>query len=250
MPVIIATNPSINKSLLEIIQGVCRKLGLNQPASVIGSNDRNINQLQEIANEEGQELADGYEWQILNFEVQFYASATESQGNLNDIVDGNLGWILNNTIWNRTTVRPLFGPLDAAQWQQMKARLAAGPFSQYRIRGNELLFYPAPSAGDDCYFEWISKDFCQNAAGTESYREWNADTDVSILDSRLISLGIVWRWKQLKGLDYQKDELKYRIAVEQAKGRDSTKPVLSLGEGLQNNFLITTNNLPDGSFPG
>lgn len=250
MPVIISTNPSINKSLLEIIQGACRKLGLSQPASVIGSNDQNINQLQEIANEEGQELADAYEWQILTSEVQFYASATESQGNLNDIVDGDLGWIVNDTIWNRTTLRPFFGPLSAQQWQQIKARAAAGPFSEYRIRGNELLCYPAPSAGDDCYFEWVSKDFCQNAAGTASYREWNADDDVSILDSRLISLGIIWRWKQLKGLDYAKDEQKYRIAVDQAKGRDGTKPVLSLSPWTQGDFLLTTNNIQDGSFPG
>jgi len=250
MPVIISTNPSINKSLLEIIQGVCRKLGLNQPASVIGSNDRNITQLQEIANEEGQELADAYEWQILTSEVQFFGVATESQGNLNDIVDGDLGWIVNDTIWNRSTNRPLFGPLSAQQWQQIKARAAAGPFSEYRIRGNELLCYPAPGAGDDCYFEWMSKDFCQNSTGTQSYREWNADADLSILDSRLMSLGIVWRWKQLKGLEYQKDEQKYRIAVEQAKGRDGTKSVLSLSPWMQSNFLLTTNNIVDGNFPG
>lgn len=250
MPVIISTNPSINKSLLEIVQGVCRKLGLNQPASVIGSNDQNIVQLQEIANEEGQELADAYEWQILTSEVQFYATATESQGNLNDIVDGDLGWIVNDTIWNRTTNRPLFGPLTAQQWQQIKARAAAGPFSEYRIRGNQLLFYPPPDAGDNCYFEWVSKDFCQNSAGTASYREWNADTDVSILDSRIMSLGIVWRWKQLKGLDFQADYTKYAVAVEQAKARDGTKSVLSLSPYMQGDFLLTTNNIQNGSFPG
>lgn len=250
MPVIISTNPSINKTLLEIMQGVCRKLGLNQPASVIGSNDSNITQLQEIANEEGQELADAYEWQILTSEVSQVAVATESQGRLNDIVDGDLGWIVNDTFWNRTTDRPLFGPLSAQQWQQLKANAAAGPFSNYRIRGNELLLYPAPSAGDELYFEWVSKDFCQNAAGTHSYREWNADDDVSILDSRLMSLGIVWRWKQLKGLDFQADYAKYTTAVEQAKARDGTKPVLSLSPYVQGDFLLTTNNIQTGNFPG
>lgn len=249
MPVIISTNPSINKSLLQIVQGVCRKLGLNQPAAVIGSNDQNISQLQEIANEEGQELSDAYQWQILTSEVQFFGVATESQGNLNDIVDGQLGWIVNDTIWNRTTNRPLFGPLTAQQWQLMKARQAAGPFSEFRIRGNELLCYPPPDAGDNLHFEWVSKDFCQNAAGTASYREWNADSDVSILDSRLMSLGIVWRWKQLKGLDFQADYAKYTVAVEQAKGRDGTKPVLCMSDWDRHNFLLTTDNLPDGNWP-
>lgn len=249
MPVIIATNPSINKTLLQIVQGVCLRLGLAQPASVIGSTDPGVGQLLSIANEECQELADGYEWQILTSEVQFFAVATESQGNLNDIVDGDLGWILNDTIWNRTTMRPLFGPLSPQQWQQMQARAASGPFSQYRIRGNQLLFFPAPGAGDDCYFEWVSKDFCQNSAGTASYREWNADDDISILDSTLVTLGIIWRWKQLKGLDYQKDEQKYRLAVERAQARDGTKGILSLSPYAQGDFLLTMNNIPDGSWP-
>jgi hypothetical protein len=243
-------NANINRTLLASIQTVCRKLGLSVPAAVIGSTDDNIIQLYEIANEEGQEYVDGYQWQTLTAEVSFSAVATESQGSINTIVAGDLGWIINDTIWNRTTNRPLFGPLSAQQWQQLKARAAAGPFSQYQIRGNELLFYPAPGAGDQCYFEWVSRDFAQKADNTVTYCRWNADTDQFLLDSRIFELGVMWRWKQLKGLDYQKDEQKYRYALEQAKARDGTKPILSLSQYMQNDYLLTTNNIADGSWPG
>jgi hypothetical protein len=246
---IASLNSSINRTLLQSVQAVCRKLGLAVPAFVVGSNDPNIVQMYEVCNEAGQEYADEYEWQILTAEVAFLSTAVESQGSINTIVNGDLGWIVNDTIWNRTTNRPLFGPLNAQQWQIMKARAAAGPFSEYRIRGNELLFYPPADAGNNCHFEWISKDFCQNAAGTTSYCRWNADTDVFVLDSRILELSVLWKWKQLKGLDYQKDEQKYRIAIEQAKGRDGTKPALYLSRRRET-FLLTTNNLPDGDFPG
>ena len=246
---IASLNSNINRTLLQSVQTVCRKLGLAVPASVIGSNDPNIVQMYEICNEAGQEYADAHEWQILTQEVSFIATAVESQGSINTLVGGDLGWILNDTIWNRTTNRPLYGPLNPAQWQLIKARAAAGPFSEYRIRGNELLFYPAADAGDDCHFEWVSKDFCQDAAGTTSHCRWNADTDVFVLDSRIFELSVLWKWKQLKGLDYQKDEQKYLIAIDQSKGRDGTKPILSLSPWRET-FLLTTNNLPDGNFPG
>lgn len=247
---IASLNSNINRTLLQSVQAVCRKLGLSVPASVVGSNDPNIVQMYEVCNEAGQEYADAYEWQILTAEVSFSATAVESQGSINTIVGGDLGWIVNDTIWNRTTDRPLFGPLSAQQWQQIKANAAAGPFSEYRIRGNELLFYPAPSAGDDCYFEWVSKDFCQNSGGTTSYCRWNADEDVFVLDSRIFELSVLWKWKQLKGLDFQPDYTKYMIAIEQAKARDSTKTVLSLSPWMQGDFLLTTNNIQNGSFPG
>jgi hypothetical protein len=247
---IASLNSNINRTLLQSVQTVCRKLGLSVPAAVIGSNDPNIVQIYEVCNEAGQEYADACEWQILTAEVNFSATAVESQGSINTSVAGDLGWIVNSTIWNRTTNRPLFGPLSAQQWQQIKARAAAGPFSEYRIRGNELLFYPAASLADSCYFEWVSKDFCQDAAGATSYCRFNADSDVFVLDSRIFELSVLWRWKQLKGLEFQADYAKYMTAIEQAKARDGTKPVLSLSPYMQGDFLLTTNNIQNGSFPG
>ena len=246
---IASLNSNINRTLLQSVQTVCRKLGLAVPASVIGSNDPNIVQIYEVCNEAGQEYADAHEWQILTAEVNFSATAIESQGSINTIVGGDLGWIVNDTIWNRTTNRPLFGPLTSQQWQQIKARAAAGPFSEYRIRGNELLFYPAASLADSCYFEWVSKDFCQNAGGSTSYCRWNADTDVFVLDSRIFELSVLCKWKQLKGLEFQADYAKYSIALDQAKARDGTKPTLSLSPWMQGDYLLTTNNIADGSFP-
>jgi hypothetical protein len=246
---IASLNSNINRTLLQSVQAVCRKLGLTVPASVVGSNDPNIVQMYEVCNEAGQEYADAYEWQILTAEVSFLATAVESQGSINTIVGGDLGWIVNDTIWNRTTDRPMFGPLSAQQWQQIKANAAAGPFSEYRIRGNELLFYPAANLNDACYFEWVSKDFCQNTGGSTSYCRWNADTDVFVLDSRIFELSVLWKWKQLKGLDFQADYAKYLVAIEQAKARDGTKTVLSLSPWMQSDFLLTTNNIQNGNFP-
>jgi hypothetical protein len=129
----------------------------------------------------------------------------------------------------------------------LKGVTSTGPYSEFRIRGGELLMYPAPPAGNALYFEWVSKDFCQNSAGTQSYREWNADDDVTILDAKLMELGLVWRWKQLKGIDYLKDEQKYRLAVQERQSRDKTSPVLntSYPGGIA---YMPYPNIPEGSW--
>ena len=52
-------------ALLQIIQRVCRLVSLPVPSEVVNSTDLTVQQLYELANEEGEELADAYDWQKL-----------------------------------------------------------------------------------------------------------------------------------------------------------------------------------------
>ena len=50
-------------SLLTIVQRVCRLVSLPVPTTVVTSTDLVVQQLYALANEEGEELADAYDWQ-------------------------------------------------------------------------------------------------------------------------------------------------------------------------------------------
>ena len=63
-----------------------------------------------------------------------------------------------------------------------------------------------------------------------------ADTDISKLDERLLTLGGIWRWKAAQKLDYAADQEKYELAVNDAIARDGSKPVLSLDGGGKDFF--------------
>ena len=41
-------------------------------------------------------------------------------------------------------------------------------------------------------------------------------------------MGLIWRWKAAKGLDYSEDYAKYERRVTDAMGRDAGKPKLSM----------------------
>lgn len=218
-------------SLLTMIQSAAKRIGINSPNSVAGNTDAQIVQLLEIANEEGQELAERYSgWQALQREATFTTVATASQGNINTIASG-LRYILNDTIWNRTQRRPVLGPLAPRDWQLLQASPVTGPFDQYRIRNNLLLFDPVPTAGETCAFEYISENWCEDSGGT-GQSEWAADDDVGRLDEKLMAQGIIWRWKQIKGFDYAEDYSKYEIRVTDAMARDATKSTLRLDGGI------------------
>jgi hypothetical protein len=44
-----------------------------------------------------------------------------------------------------------------------------------------------------------------------------------------MELGLIWRWKQFTGLDFQPDLLKYQQRLYNAKGRDASKATLNMG---------------------
>lgn len=186
-----------------------------------------------LANEEGQELAARYDWQALTKEATFTTVATESQGSITSIITAAVSGdamnsIVNNTIWNRTQRRPVFGPLDNQQWQQLKAMNISGPWNQFRIRGGNLIFVPVPTAGHTCAFEFVSKNWATDSTGATLKSAFTADGDLSSLDDRLITLGLVWRYKASNSLEYAEDFNKYEAAVADAIGRDGVRDWLNM----------------------
>lgn len=171
----------------------------------------------------------------------------EAQGDIRTITGTDFNFIVNETMWNRTQRRPVFGPKSPAEWQQLKAQFMQGPWIQYMLRGNQLLMLPAPSPGFAIYFEWISKFWCSNAALTQGQISMLFDTDVSNLDERLNTLGAIWRWKKANKLDYSEDFETYEKAVQDAIGRDGSKGRLNLA-GAQTDIYPGV-VVPAGAWP-
>ena len=215
---------------LQIIQSACKRIGIASPNFVVTSQDIQILQLLEIANEEGQEQSTRYPWQALQTEATFTTVAAQVQGALSTIAPG-ANYITNDTIWNRTLRRPVYGPKSQQDWQQSKAMNINGPFNSYRIISDVINFYPNPVAGQTCAFEYISQNWVTTTSSTSS--TWTADTDKPKISDQLMILGIIWRWKMVKGFDYSEDFAKYERRMNDAMGRDGGKTILSLNGGAK-----------------
>ena len=218
-------------NLLAMVRAACAEFTLPQPSAVVGSTDTTAIQMLSLANSEGRDLARRYGWQALTREATFTTLAAESQGTLASIIGASqlLRYIVNETIWNRSTGEPVLGPRSGGTWQSYKAQTFTSPFAEYRIRGNELLFLPAPIAGQTCAFEYVSRYWLTDAGGSTYRDAFAVDTDVPLVDDELMLAGILWRWRKAKGFDYAEEQLAYERQVADAMARDGSKPTLDLG---------------------
>jgi len=212
---------------LSIIQSVCSELGLAEPNQAVGNTDSIISNILALCNREGRMLAKRGNWEALLTVATYTTLAAEDQGALTTIAP-NLNFIINDTIWNESLRRPVFGPKTPQTWRQNKAFAINGPWSNFRIQGGHLRMYPTPSAGQSCVFEYISKNWCTDSTGVTGYDSWNADTDVNLLDEDLLILGTIWRWKKLKGFEYAEDFNDYERLVLDTLSKDGSKDWLSL----------------------
>jgi len=216
-------------ALLGMIQKVTDRLGLAQPSSVIGNNNAQITQLLALANEEGEELASRYCWSALQISHTFTIALSASQGAVNGTVvtNSDFDYYINDTFWNRTTSLPILGPTDAVEWQTLQAFPVTGPYQQHRFQGKNLYLDPVPTSADTGAFEYYSTHWCEDSGAT-GQSSWAADDDVGRLDENLMILGIRWRWKKAKGLDYAQDYDTYEQRLNDAMARDGGKRILNL----------------------
>ena len=213
-------------TLLSIINAAQARLNLPITSTVVGNTSQTQKQLLSLANQEGVETADAYAWQKLTEEYTFTTTATEEQTNC--VFPDDFGWIVDETFFDRTSTLEVKGPINPREWQALKAIGSSVSEPRFRIRGDAVLFNPVPTAGHTCVFEFVSKNWCENSAGSTQYAEWNADTDVPLLNDNVFILGVIWRWKASKELDYSEAYNMWFEARERAAARDGAKRKLSI----------------------
>lgn len=212
-------------SLLTVVQGACERLGVSRPSIAHSSTDQQIIQIVGLAQQEGKELARRHDWQSIVKEKTFTTVAAETQ---TGAVPSDFDRIVNDTFYNRTSTRKVDGPLSAQQWQFQKSVVATTLIEVFRFRGDDILIAPTPAAGQTMAYEYVSKNWCQSQASVEA-ESWAADTDTGILSEELMTLGIIWRWQRVKGLDYAESFRTYEAQVAQAILRDGGKRSFNIG---------------------
>lgn len=216
-------------SLLTICQNAARRLNIPVPTVVVTSLTDTDLQLFALANEEGKELSRRASWQQLTKEQTFTSVAQETQ---TGAIPSDFDRILPDTFYNRTRKRQVIGPLNAQDWQAQKALTATVIYDSFRIRGNDILMIPSPQLGDAYAYEYLSKYWVDTDADDAADADaFSADTNSSILDEELITLGVEWRFLKAKGLDYQAHYTAYEMRVMQAISRDGGRTNINMASG-------------------
>ena len=209
-------------TMLSIIQQQCRRTNITVPATVAGSTDPQVLQMQALLEEEGIALANRGDWQELTFEATHTTLAAEDQGAMTAIATNGFDHFKENCFWDRTLRLPIV-VLDGQEWAASKAIANTGPTYQARVRGNHLIASPTPTAGNTWAFEYVSLNWIVGADGTTYKQYFTLDTDVPLLPEHILTAGLRWRWKKEKGFDYSEDFSDYEHLVSKALGHNGLK---------------------------
>ena len=232
-------------TLLTTIQNAADRVGIVRPTSVVGSADQQVRQLLSLTQQKGKELARRHPWQALIMEKSITATATETQ---TGAIPTDFDRFVDETFYNRTAKRKVAGPMNPQEWADYKGRTAAFVWDAFRVRGNSILLAPTPAAGDNYVYEYVSTYWATTTGSTTpSLAAWAADTDEGILSEELMTLGIVWRFKQAKGLDYAEAFRTYEAQLAMMMGRDGGKRRSYMGQSTNLRYRPRV-AVPEGSW--
>lgn len=192
-------------SLLTVVQNATVLLGLDRPSAVYGSSNAQVRLLTQLLLVEGRDLVKTYDWSALVTAKTFtFISGNPQTGEPPAAFDrmsraGDGEYI----VWNDTSNWGIVGPVSASQWTEYLARSFTALPQYWRIIDGVLNVTNAV-AGDTGRYEYISKYWILQA-GTTPGATLTADTDTFEFSENLLELGLVWRWKAAKGLDYAED---------------------------------------------
>lgn len=85
------------------------------------------------------------------------------------------------------------------------------------ILDNKFKFWPAPTG--IAAFPYISNHYVISEAGIPKGR-FDRDDDNFVLDEECLMLGLLWRWKAQKDIDYDQDKALYDVTLTQVQARD------------------------------
>lgn len=226
-------------SLLSACQDAAARVGLPAPSAIVtATSDPNARNLLALATQEALELSERHNWTALLREHTWTSTAAETQASG---LPTDFARFIDETFWNRSVRRPVFGPLTEAEWQALKAQGTLALPDRFRLRGGSMLIAPVPTAGWTYAYEYVTTDRWGASKATPT-----ADTDVCALPEALLADGLVWRFKQAKGFDYAEDFQTYQRNVANAVHRDGGKRRLQFGRERMSGPRGVS--VPDGSW--
>lgn len=202
---------------LSACQSAIARLVARKPASVFASDDEICVEIASLANEAATDIAKANDWQALTTLKVITGDGVTEGWPLPDDYDRMVnGTDIHSGTW---TYMRYASAATLDTWQDLKALLPAIPPGYWTILQNKIEFVPTISSGQDARFYYISNNWARSAAGAAKAL-FDRDDDAFVLDDRLLTLSLIWRWKSMKGMDYTEDIRNYDIALSQAMARD------------------------------
>lgn len=214
-------------SLLTIVSDARSRLNLGTVSSVISNSDLGVIQMLGLLQDIGDEVVGRNFWQRLNIPGTITGDGVTSFWPIPvDFYGLSPGLQFMSS---KYPTMPLVGPITSEEMVQLKALVTSAAPSAWRIINNNFEFFPILSAGEVLSYNYYSSQWILTVTGTRSLR-WTSDTDGSLIDEKVLTRGLEWRWKAAKGFDYAEEFRRYEQTLDRADGRQNTSRMISMAQ--------------------
>ena len=203
-------------SLLTVVQNAMTLSGLPVPATAFSNTNNTVEQMVRLVYVEGRDLLKRHDWNKLLTVESLTCGASNAQTGYPVAAFDRMA--RGTDVWNATRQWPINGPSSSEEWRDLITRVTVAWPQYWRLIGGVLNVY-APVSGDTITYEYITNKWILQT-GTTAAATLVGDTDTFIFPEQLMELGLVWRWKQSKQLDYAEDMKTYQICLADSISSD------------------------------
>jgi hypothetical protein len=225
-------------TLLTVVNEVCATVGVHATTTVFGGINANRTMLEmvETANEMAAQIAtDLRDWTKLRKTVgpntvpsPFLGDGAQEAfplpADYRRMLATSEVWLSSNTL------QPARFIPSTDEWLQRRIANESSSWGEWTIFGGEMHIWPIMGVGISARFTYLDKNYIElrntNGALLGLGEKFTSDSDTFRLDERLLKLGMIWRWKQLKGSPYAEDLGSWSNSMATAMGSDSPAPIL------------------------
>lgn len=226
-------------SLLTLVGDAMVLCGLSRPATVFSNTDPTVQEFIAWAQVDGDDLA-LMDWAQLKTLISLTGDGSSTTFDL----PGDFSrWYGGDAFYlNGESSGPLLNVSDE-DMLKAKAQSTSPTRPIWRRFGDQIEFYPAPTASQTIKGEFRSEYWIMDSTLTTRLAEWTADDNETLFSDPLQRLGIAWRWKASKGLDYERIEAEYqkqkRIRFIQQDGRKTIRlPTIYPSDMASNSYDV------------
>jgi len=214
-------------SVLTALQSAAIRIVGERPAVFFGSSGQTEIELCDLLNEVARDVVDYADWQGLTKLATISGDGATADFNLppdyarqllrSDMMD------VNSWLWGYCRVTDIN---DFTYW---KERGFTGFPGGWIIYQDQIHFAPAPSDGVTATYPYISRNYAVDSGTLETKPAFDSDTDTFKLEERLLTLGLVWRWREQKKLDFSGDQEAFTLALSDAAAKDKGSRIYRSG---------------------
>jgi hypothetical protein len=214
-------------TVLSVCKQAAVKLNQTQPTAVYAATDDEFAaELALAANETAEAILNAHDWQKLTTLGTIIGNGSATAFNFPSDYDRMVKKTdLHSATWQQSGFRPA---RDLDNWLYMTDIGIIGAPGDWIMLGGQLQVSPAMPVGETARFYYISSALVAPATGTNK-ATFTLDTDTFRLSERLLRLGIVWRWRADKRMEYAEDLQNYEIALSEEIAKDRGSKILTVG---------------------